>query len=133
DRRTAGWWATVARPRSGERRAVPSGVAPQQGGLGMKHLTRKKRLSLILGPLVALVLVLNALGTGSFAGLVSAATGSSTCPSDGTAVTALSLRITRGSSTINATSFAGVQQGDHVKVTFDLDDRCTSGTTQISP
>ncbi|HEY7030316.1 MAG TPA: hypothetical protein VH482_03265 [Thermomicrobiales bacterium] len=98
----------------------------------MNHFKDRKRLSLILSPLVALVLILNLTGTISLAGLASAATGTSTCPTNASVVTDYHLKITRNGQNIYASSFASVKQGDHVKVSFDLDDRCTSANVPIS-
>src|SRR3954451_15539131 len=46
------------------------------------------------------------------------------CPTDATAISSMSVRITRGTNVINATNMASVQPGDVVKVTFDLNDAC---------
>jgi hypothetical protein len=52
--------------------------------------------------------------------------GSSSCPTGTSAIRSFSVTITRGSSTVTATSLSSVKPGDHVKVSFDVDDRCNS-------
>src|SRR4051812_6221305 len=98
----------------------------------MKHLKRFRRLSLILGPIVALVMILNATGAFTISGLAYYSTGSTSCPTDASVVTGGSVTITRAGQTINATSLSSVRQGDTISVTFDLDDRCSSTNVPIS-
>lgn len=88
-------------------------------------MKRLRRLSLFLGPLVALLMILGStgsIGSLSFASLAA----TSSCPTDTSAVRSYSVVITRAGTTVNATSLTAVKPGDHVKVNFLVDSRCSS-------
>ena len=88
-------------------------------------MKRLRRLSLVFGPLVALLMILSSsgsIGQLSFASLAS----TSSCPTNTSAVRSYTVVITRGGTTINATSLSSVRSGDHVKVSFLVDSRCSS-------
>ena len=88
-------------------------------------MKRLRRLSLVFGPIVALLMILSSsgsIGQLSFASLAS----TYSCPTNTSAVRSYTVVITRGGSTINATSLSSVRSGDHVKVSFLVDSRCSS-------
>lgn len=48
------------------------------------------------------------------------------CPTDASAITSMSVRITRNGNYINSSNLSQVQPGDTVRVTFDLNDACSN-------
>lgn len=100
-------------------------VSPQtERGSRVKRL---RRLSLFLGQIAAIMMLLSSFGAVSLSTVAGALpTGSTSCPSSKNAVYNYSVVITRNGQTISAPNLTGVRSGDHVKVNFDIDDRCTS-------
>ncbi|MCC6792072.1 MAG: hypothetical protein IT336_10310, partial [Thermomicrobiales bacterium] len=93
----------------------------------MLAVNRLRRMSLFFGPLVAILMVLSSVNTFSFSSFAARVpSGSSSCPTGTSVVRSYSVVITRGGSTVNASSLSSVKPGDRVKVTFDIDDRCNS-------
>jgi len=109
-------------------RDCPTWVGFEQRGNRVKRL---RRLGLLLGPLVVVLMLAN-LSAGITPAMAARMTASTVyksteiCPADATAITSMSVKITRGTTTINAINLAGVMPGDTVKVTFDLNDACTN-------
>ncbi len=64
--------------------------------------------------------------TGSSIGKATGASSVDACPTDATAITSMSVRITRGGNIINASNLSSVMPGDTVQVTFDLDNDCAN-------
>ena len=99
-------------------------------------MKRLRRLSLLLGPLMVVLMLANifagitpvdaARSTGSSIGKATGVRSAASCPTDATAIVSMSVRITRGGNTINASNLSNVQPGDTVKVTFDLNDACSN-------
>ena len=82
-------------------------------------------MSLLLGPLVAMLMIANSFGIMAVS-LPVPAFAAAACPTDASAVTSMSVEITRGASTINSANLGSVNPGDKVKVIFDLDNDCAS-------